>query len=102
MPGRGRGLRGRGRGQGRGNSRRQDERGNDLRRRRSNTRSRPSESPSIDTTDGREMSMDDVKSYFVGNVSYDHHYQAQEENRDKYAAAIVTMTESGVDIAQSK
>lgn len=108
MPGRGRRLRGMGRGQGRGNSRRhrgnsrrQDERGNDLRRRRSNTRSRPSESPSIDTTDEREMSMDDVKSYFVGNVSCDHHYQAQEENRDKYAAAIVTMTESGVDIAQN-
>lgn len=98
--GRGRGGRGRGRSgvRGRGNSRGRRGRGQG----RFGTIRRRTESLVNDIVTDSEPTMDNVKSYFMGNVSFEQHYQAQEENRDRYAAAVATMIENGVDIVQSK
>lgn len=100
-------MSGRGRGRGRGGSNRgrggRRGRGGFGRSRVSRSHNCRSRSPSpVATTEVAEPSMDDVKSFFMGKVSFEQHYQGQEENRDKYAAAISTMINSGVDVVQSK
>lgn len=99
-------MSGRGRGRGRGGSNRgrggRRGRGGFGRSRVSRSHNCRSRSPSpVATTEVAEPSMDDVKSFFMGKVSFEQHYQGQEENRDKYAAAISTMMNSGVDVVQN-
>ncbi|XP_052101817.1 uncharacterized protein LOC127735621 [Mytilus californianus] len=92
---RGRGGSSRGRGSRRG-------RGGFGRSRGSRSQNCRSRSPSPDTTtEVAEPSMDDVKSFFMGKVSFEQHIKGQEENRDKYTAAISTMMNSGVDVVQN-
>ena len=47
-------------------------------------------------------SMDNVKSFFMQQVSFEQHYKGQQENRDKYAAAMAVIMKNGVNIVQSK
>ncbi|KAH3736540.1 uncharacterized protein LOC127850969 [Dreissena polymorpha] len=89
--GRGRGGRGRG-GRGRGSSR---GRGG----RNTRSQSKPREET---TTTPKELNIEtDVTSYFVGNVSADQHYEGQQQNRDRYAAAMAVLQNNGVDIVQN-
>jgi hypothetical protein len=42
------------------------------------------------------------QDYFTGNVTVEQHYNGQNENRERYAATMAVLQESGVEIAQSK
>ena len=42
------------------------------------------------------------KSYFTRTASYEQHFKGQAENRNKYAAAIAVMMNSGAHFVQSK
>ena len=90
MRGRGRGGRGRGRG-GRHN------------RSRGNTRPTTSDTTETETSTVDLSVEGDVKPYFVGNnATIDQHYEAQDKNRDRYAATMAVLTKNGVEISQSK
>ena len=97
-------MRGRGRGRGsRGGRGRVASRGRGVSRNgRLGSRSQYSRSRSHSLDENTEPTLDNVKSFFIGNVSFEQHYKAQEESRDRYAAGIATVIESGMDIVQSK
>lgn len=44
----------------------------------------------------------DVLSFFVGTVSTEQHFTAQEKNRDRYAAGMAVLQKNRVEVAQSK
>ena len=107
MPGRGRGrggLRGRGRGRGRG---RQRGRGRG-RGQEPDQEAAPYsdwEMTADDTSPDQEMldiNKDDVTKFFIGTASFDQHYNAQNTNKVRYAAAIDVLDKNGVDISQSE
>ncbi|KAH3792500.1 hypothetical protein DPMN_145997 [Dreissena polymorpha] len=82
----GRGVRGRGSSRGRGGR---------------NTRSQ-SKPRKETTTTPKELNIEtDITAYFVGNVSADQHYEGQQQNRDRYTAAMAVLQNNGVDIAQN-
>ncbi|XP_064628385.1 uncharacterized protein LOC135487986 [Lineus longissimus] len=88
-----RGMRGRGRG-GRGRGRGRGGRGN------------YGATSSVPTTPSNQKNEDldinkDVKGFFVGTASPELHYEAQEENRFRYAAAMCLMDELGIEMSQN-
>ena len=93
--GRGRGGRGgRGRGRGRG--------GYAGRGRRVASRESKDEIDSKEV-EVKELDVDkDVLSFFVGTVSTEQHFSAQEKNRDRYAAGMAVLQRNRVDVSQSK
>ena len=98
---RGRGT-SRGRGRGRGGSRGRGRGGYAGGGRR--VASREPKEEVIKTEDElKDLDVDkDVLSFFVGAVSVEQHFNAQEKNRDRYAAGMAVLQRNGVDIAQSK
>ncbi len=105
MPGRGRsrargGVRGRGRGRGhvRGRGRGRG------------AYNRQSSVPTADTwgvEEQQEKAEDldinkDVKGFFVETALFEQHFDAQEQNRNRYAAAVAVLEKNGVEISQSK
>ena len=93
--GRGRGGRGgRGRGRGRG--------GSAGRGRRVASRESKDEIDSKEV-EVKELDVDkDVLSFFVGTVSTEQHFCAQEKNRDRYASGMAVLQRNRVDVSQSK
>lgn len=87
--GRGRGGRGRSRGGGRGRSRSR----NVPRQPQDENETKVPEDININT---------DVKKYFVGNATVEQHYNAQNENKNRYVAGMVALMKDGVTITQSK
>lgn len=88
--------RGRDRGRGRG-------RGGRSGRGRSGGRrpQQPKDDNEVKITEELDISKD-VKKYFIGNGSVEQHYNAQNENKHKYAAGMVALMKDGVTITQSK
>lgn len=110
MPGRGRGGRGRG-GRGRGG------RGGGGRGRGGRGRGGPgrgrgrggSAGPAASGSDKPQMEVEkdldingEVKDFFIGQASFEQHYNGQEINRTRYAAALAVCMETGVEISQSE
>lgn len=72
-------------------------------RRGGRSQSAPRESGNEVQSQPKDLDVEkDVTSFFVGSVSADQHYTGQEQNRDRYAAAMAVMQNNGIDIAQSK
>lgn len=109
MPGRGRGGRGRG-GRGRGG------RGGGGRGRGGRGRGGPgrgrgrggSAGPAASGSDKPQMEVEkdldingEVKDFFIGQASFEQHYNGQEINRTRYAAALAVCMETGVEISQN-
>ena len=44
----------------------------------------------------------DIKKFFVGTASFSQHFDAQNENKQRYAAGMAVLEKSGVEISQSK
>ncbi|KAL3857791.1 hypothetical protein ACJMK2_012426 [Sinanodonta woodiana] len=108
MRGRGRGRRG-GRGRGRsasgGRGRSGGRRGRGGRRGGAHSappRGTDSDAKDVAETEQKELDVEkNVKDFFVGNVSIEQHYKGQEQNRDRYAACMAVLEDSGVEIAQN-
>ena len=94
-------MRGRGRGRGRGAGR--GGRGRFAGRGRRVASREPKEDIDKKEVEQKDLDVDkDVLSFFVGAVSTEQHYAAQEKNRDRYAAGMAVLQKNRVDIAQSK
>ena len=98
MPGRGRGQgRGPSRGRGRG-------RGRKITQAWENT-SGTGNSDELDKQTSETEAMDinrDACQFFTGKATFEQHYGAQQENKERYAAALTVMHRNGVEISQSK
>ena len=93
--GRGSGARG-GRGRGRG-------RGGFAGRGRRVASREPKDEVQNKEVEVKELDVDkDVLSFFVGTVSTEQHFSAQEKNRDRYAAGMAVLQKNKVEVAQSK
>ena len=108
MPGRGRG-RGRGcgagRGRGRGASRGRGGRGRGRGAWENTTGSGNSDEWALDNQTGEAEAMDiqrDAGQFFTGKATFEQHYDAQRENKERYAAALTVMHRNGVEISPSK
>lgn len=44
----------------------------------------------------------DPRQYFTGKATFEQHYNAQQENKERYVAALTVMHKNGVEISQSK
>ncbi len=66
----------------------------------------PREAWDIDTTEQKaEENLDinkDLKKFFISTASFEQHYNAQEENKVRYAAGMATLENTGVEVSQSK
>ena len=97
-------MRGRGRGRGRGGRGRGGRgRGGFAGRGRRVASREPKEDVDKKEIEDKELDVDkDVLSFFVGAVSTEQHFSAQEKNRDRYAAGMAVLQKNRVEIAQSK
>ena len=103
MPGRGRG-RGRGRGASRGGRGRGRGRGRKITRAWESI-SATGNSDELDKQTSETEAMDinrDACQFFTGKATFEQHYDAQQENKERYAAALTVMHRNGVEISQSK
>ena len=106
MPPRGRGRghgRGPGRGRGRGASRGRGGRGRGPGR--NITGIENSDEWTLDKQTGEAEAMNinkDAGQFFTGKATFEQHYDAQQENKERYAAALTVMHRNGVEISPSK
>ena len=59
----------------------------------------------LDNQTGEAEAMDiqrDAGQFFTGKATFEQHYDAQRENKERYAAALTVMHRNGVEISPSK
>ena len=105
-------MTGRGRGRGRGAGRGRGGRGRSRGGGRGRNFARPARAPGAaddnnedDIVVSPDENLDisgDVRQFFIGTANFDHHYNAQNANMNRYLAGMFVLNKNGVDISQSK